>query len=95
MTDQSIAERLDKGAARMDDLQGQIDGLSDAVAENTKLTQAIHDSTAGLVEAFQALQGGLRVLEQIGRIARPVSYIVATVTAIWGLVQAIKFGGGR
>lgn len=93
MPEETIAQQLDRGAARMDDLQHQIDALDKAIAANTDLTQKIHDSTSGLVEAFDALRGGLRVLEQIGRVARPLSYIVGFATAAWGFFQLLKAGG--
>ena len=82
--------RLEAGDRKMSDLQEQIDGLRSAIADNTALTQQIRDSTAGLVEAFGALRGGLKVLEAIGRAARPVSYIVAAVAAGLGLWQTLK-----
>lgn len=85
-----VQTRLAAGDRKMDGLQEQIDGLRVAIADNTALTQQIHTSTADLVEAFRALKGGLKVLETIGRLARPVSYIAAAVAAGIGLWQTIR-----
>lgn len=87
---ETVETRLAAGDRKMEDLQEQINGLRAAIADNTAITQKICDSTSGLVDAFDALRGGLKVLECIGRAARPVSYIVAAVAAGIGLWQSIR-----
>lgn len=93
MSDETIAQQLDRGAARMDDLQHQINALDKAIAANTDLTQKIHESTSGLVDAFDALKGGMKVLEQIGKLAKPLSYIVGFATSAWVLWHTLTGGG--
>ena len=85
-----VQERLAAGDRKMDGLQVQIDGLRTAIADNTALTQQIYTSTADLVEAFGALRGGLKVLETIGRLARPISYIAAAIGAGIGIWQTLR-----
>lgn len=95
MSDETTADRLKEGDQRMDNLQGQIDSLRTAIDENTALTQKVHESTAGLVEILEALRGGMRVIEFLGRVARPVGYIVAAGTAILSAYKATRWGIGR
>lgn len=64
--------------------------IEDGLAANTAATEAIRDSTAELVEVFRAMQGALKVLDWLGRLARPMSYIVALAAAGVGLWSAIK-----
>lgn len=95
MSDEATAERLQEGDQRMNHLQGQIDSLRQAIDENTALTQKVHESTSGLIEILEALRGGMRVIEFLGRIARPVGYIVAAGTAIFTAYKTTRWGIGK
>lgn len=90
-TTEETADRLRKGDKRMDDLQAQIDSLREAINENTRLTQEVRDSTSGLVEVLDALRGGMRVIELLGRIARPVGWVAGA----WAAYKASRLGGWR
>ena len=83
LTVQDIRRQLGDGAARMTRIE-------DGLAENTAATEAIRVSTAELVEVFRAMQGALKVLDWLGRLARPMSYIVALAAAAVGLWSSIK-----
>lgn len=52
----------------------------------------IRCDTAEVVEMFKALSGGFKVLQAIGRLAKPVGYIAAACTAV--AVAWSKFKGG-
>ena len=67
--------------------------IEQGLQANTAATEAIRDSTAELVEVFRAMQGAFRVLNWLGRLARPLSYIAALVAAGAGLWASIKGGG--
>lgn len=69
-----VIERLAEGQQRMEELQGQ-------VSENTKLTKHVADTTDGVVAAFKAMTGGLKVLETIGKLAKPMLFVVGIATA--------------
>ena len=83
LTVHDIRKRLSDGAARMKRIE-------DGLAANTAVTEAIRVSTEELVEVFRAMQGAFKVLNWLGRLARPMSYIVALAAAGVGLLSAIK-----
>ncbi len=82
-----VDKRLDDGAATMKTL-----GLS--LAENTLATKAVHDNTIELVGLLQSFKGAFYLLEMMGKVAKPLIYIVAFCSATWGFITLIKFGGG-
>lgn len=53
---------------------------------------ALEKTTAPVVETYNDMEGTLRVLRTLGRIARPVGYIAAAITSLLGLWMAIKGG---
>lgn len=80
-----IHERLKKGDERMDRMDAEI-------ARNTKLTESIDGNTKDLITLFQSWAGAFRVLEQIGRLARPVGYCAMAVGAVAAAYTAVKTG---
>lgn len=60
--------------------------------EMSRDIKQIRCDTAEVVETFKALAGGFKVLQGIGRLARPVGYIAAACTAV--AVAWTKFKGG-
>lgn len=63
------------------------------LAENTKLTKDVQSSVSDLVDVLNALRGAFKVLETLGKIAKPVGYVAASIAAVWGAILAIKSGG--
>lgn len=61
--------------------------LEAQIAENTEVTKRVEQNTKGVVDAFNAAVGGLRVLEFLARLAKWASYILAGATALWALVK--------
>jgi len=49
--------------------------------------------TAEVVEMFRALSGGFKVLQWLGNLARPITYIAAGIAAVYGALTVIKNGG--
>lgn len=52
----------------------------------------IKTDTSEVVEMFRALSGGFKVLQGLGRLARPIGYIagaVAALAAAWAAVKGI------
>lgn len=89
---QNVDRRLDDGAATMK-------ALREELAENTTATKkaqadAEHtkNSTKELVSLLESFKGAFRVLEMIGKLARPLGYIAALVAAVLGIVSVIKGG---
>lgn len=80
----TINARLDEGDQRMARMEGQM-------AENTALTRRVDANTASIVEAFQTLQGAFKVLETLGKLARPLAWIGAfgvTLYSFWAQVKS-------
>ena len=78
-------ERLRLGDQRMDKMEIEIE-------RNTTLTESIETNTRDLITLFQSWAGAFRVLEQIGRLARPVGYCAMAVGAVAAAYTAVKTG---
>jgi hypothetical protein len=83
----TINARLDEGDQRMARMEGQM-------AENTAITKRVDMNTAAIVDAFQTLQGAFKVLELLGKLARPLAWIGAlgvTLYSFWSQVKSFFF----
>ena len=56
--------------------------LQQDLSKNTHVTQQIATQTQEIVEAFGAAKGAFKVLEVLGRIAKPLGAIVALIVGI-------------
>lgn len=93
--EQGAPEREHAEASLVEKLHGwhtRLETLEKGLAENTAATGRIEKNTAAIVEAFQSLQGAMNVLQTLGRVARPLSYIGMAVSAFVGLFYAVKGG---
>ena len=95
-----LAERLDVGDERMSRIESDLVLVGENLAQNTTMTkhaavmaEATAENTRDLVEFFTAFKGAFRVLEYIGKLAKPLGYIAAVGTAVTGLWATFK--GGR
>jgi hypothetical protein len=57
--------------------------LEARIEANTTLTGTIKTDTAEMLDAFRALKGGFKVLEWIGKIAKPIGIIIAAIGTAW------------
>jgi len=53
------------------------------------IKQIRHD-THEVVEMFRTLSGGFKVLQGLGALARPITYIAACIAAVYGAWPIIK-----
>lgn len=93
-----VARALDQGDRRMNSLADEITAVKLEQAEfrrllkeNTDDTKAIKADTAELLEAFRSFKGAMKVLEWIGKAAKPIGYIAglcASVTAFWAAMKS-------
>ena len=96
-----VARELRAGDKRMDEIVKtvaaiQIEQASAKVllAENTETIKEIKADTADMLEVFESWKGAMRVMEMLGKLAKPLGYIVgfgASVAAFW---EAMKSGVG-
>jgi hypothetical protein len=97
--EQDVARALDHGDKRMNTLTDEITAVKleqaefrHLLKENTDATNAIKADTAELLEAFRSFKGAMKVLEWIGKAAKPLGYIATFVGAIVGIWAALKSG---
>ena len=94
-----VARALDKGDRRMNSLADEIVVVKLEQAEsrrllkeNTDATNAIKADTAELLEAFRSFKGAMKVLEWIGKAAKPLGYIAGFCASMYAFWTAVKSG---
>ena len=96
--EQQVANALSQGDTRMNSLADEITAVKleqsefrRLLKENTDDTKAIKADTAELLEAFRSFKGAMKVLEWIGKAAKPLGYVVglgASVAAFWTAMKS-------
>ena len=81
----TIYERLDDGDARMAAIEADL-------AANTKATQELAAAVQDVVAFFSAMSGALKALDMLGRLTKPLGYIIAFCAAAVSFWTAIKSG---
>lgn len=79
----TLNERLAQGDERMARIEGDVATLRADL-------RALREQLAELLEFFQAMKGAFKVLNWLGKLAKPFIYIVGLATAIAGLWAALK-----
>lgn len=72
-------------------LQTDFGELKENLLENTETTKKIETNTKGVVEAFEAAAGAFKVLETIGKLAKPLAWIgsiAIAITTFWNSWKA-------
>ena len=94
-----VAKELRAGDKRMDEIVKtvaaiQIEQASAKVllAENTETINEIKTDTADMLEVFESWKGAMRVMEMLGKLAKPLGYIAALIAAVVGIWNAMKSG---
>lgn len=89
----TIDQRLDKGAQRMGRIESDLAAVRTKLESNAASMQKVLDSTAEIVEFFASMRGAMRVLDWIGKLARPVAGIVglcAAAVALWTAIRGAR-----
>ena len=96
--EQDVATALAHGDKRMTSLADEITAVKleqsefrRLLKENTDDTKAIKADTAELLEVFESWKGAMRVMEMLGKLAKPLGYIVgfgASVAAFWASMKS-------
>lgn len=86
LTVHEIRKRLGDGAVRMKRIEAELAVVTTAI-------ESIKSDTSELLQVLDAMKGAFRVLDWLGRFARPLAAIVALAAALWGLVTTVKGGG--
>jgi hypothetical protein len=87
-----VSEALHAGQERMDRMESNIAAKTDAIMANVASTEAHRLETREMIEAFNAMKGGMKVLEQIGKAAKIIGGIAFAISAVVGAYHtAMKF----
>lgn len=78
----------DVSKAEFDALKSRLDSACDDVSQ-------IKKDTADIIDTFKALAGGFKVLQALGKMARVVTFIAASVAAVVAAWQALTGGIGK
>lgn len=96
---QEIHAELAEGDKRMFDLTQEVTVIKleqaefrSLLKENTDATNQIKANTAELLEVFNSFKGAMRVLEWIGKAAKPLGYIAGLGGSLWAFWEALKSG---
>lgn len=96
-----VAKELSAVDKRMDEIVKtvaaiQIEQASAKVlrAENAETIHEIKTDTAEMLAVFKSWQGAMKVMDMIGSLAKPLSYIAALIAAVVGVWTAMKSGVG-
>ena len=87
---QAIDRRLTKGAERMAHIEGDLAAMRTKLESNAESMQKVLDSTTEIVSFFDSMRGAMRVLDWIGKLARPVAGIIGMCAALVALWTAIR-----
>lgn len=77
-----VIQQLAQKRERLDAIELQLRDGATLMAQNTAEVKRLADATAGVVNAFSAAQGAFKVLELLGKIAKPVLVITAAAAAL-------------
>ena len=72
---------------RLTALEERCGRIETAVAENTLLTKTIQKNTDDIVEAWNAIAGGLKVLGWLARAAKYLTYALGLVAAAYAVLR--------
>ena len=93
-----VAKELRAGDKRMDEIVKTVAAIQVEqasakllLAENTETINGIKADTADMLEVFESWKGAMRVMEMLGKLAKPLGYIVgfgASVAAFWASMKS-------
>ena len=81
----TLNERLEAGVRRMAAIETDL-------AENTRATQELAAAVKDVVDFFGTMKGAFKALDMLGRLAKPLGYILAFGAAAVSFWAAIKSG---
>ena len=96
-----VANELRAGDRRMDEIvktvaQIQAEQASAKVllAANTETIAQIKTDTAEMLGVFESWKGAMKVMEMLGKLAKPLGYIVGMFASVAAFYTAMKSGVG-
>lgn len=90
-----VAERFSKGRVRMAAIEQDLVKATKELHAVREQLNATRQDLSDLLEFFNAMRGAFKVLNWLGKLAKPMAYIVMLGSAVLGLWTAFKTGGLR
>lgn len=63
---------------------------SDKLIANAEAIERVEASTAGIVDMMQTWTGAMRTIDAVGKVLRPITYIIGFITALVALWAALR-----
>jgi hypothetical protein len=73
---------------RLARLEKTVKSLEDGLATNTALTKKIHENLSDLVDLMEVGRSGMKVLEFLGRLAKPLVAIATFCGVVFAHIKA-------
>ena len=93
-----VARELREGDRRMNEIVKTVSTIQQEqaaakvlLADNTETINQIKTDTAEMLAVFQSWKGAMKVMEMIGKLAKPLGYIVgfgASMAAFWAAMKS-------
>ena len=87
-----IYERLDVFDDRLGAGDSRMGSIEAELAKNTAATKEVADGVQEIIAFFSAMKGGLKVLGWLGKLAKPLTALVALGLALWSAYLAYRNG---
>lgn len=81
-----VRAQLEAGDKRMKQIETDL-------KTNTEATERVEANTKEMLEFFNSMKGAFKTLEMLGKLAKPLGYILMVVGSVVGIVLTIKNGG--
>ena len=86
--------RMDQLVEKVTAMEKDQSAAKALLKENTEAINAIKSDTADMLATFESWRGAMRVLEAIGKFAKPMGYIVGMFASAAAFYTALKTGVG-
>ena len=73
-------------------IQERMERIERELLENTKTTERIEAATSEIIDVFVSFKSAFKVLNWIGKLAKPLGAIAALVAAVTGIWVSVKTG---
>ncbi|MBS3018528.1 hypothetical protein DJFAAGMI_01260 [Comamonas sp. PE63] len=95
LTRAQINERFDKGSERMAVIERDLKALAQGLREERRELQELKHQLADLLEFFTAMKGAFKVLNWVGKVAKPLAAIVMLGGACMAFWTNLRGGANR
>lgn len=94
-TRRQMNERFDKGSERMAAIERDLKTVAQGLQEERQELQELKQQLTEMLEFFTAMKGAFKVLNWVGKVAKPLAAIVMFGGACVGFWTAVKAGVNR